>query len=62
MAKAHKEGIGLSHPRPYLTRMVLFVILVCFVATILYPQIERAFVANPGLNGLIIGVLVIGML
>ncbi|MBA4209070.1 MAG: flagellar motor protein MotA [Parvibaculum sp.] len=62
MAKAHKEGIGLSHPRPYLTRMVLFVILVCFVATILYPQIERAFVANPGLNGLIIGVLFIGML
>jgi hypothetical protein len=36
-------------------------ILVGFVALILYRQIERAFMANPGLNGLIGGVLAIGI-
>ncbi len=62
MAKDRREGIGLSQPRPYLTRMMLFIILVCFVAAILYPQIEVAFLANPALNGLILGVLLIGIL
>ncbi|MBX3491676.1 MAG: flagellar motor protein MotA [Parvibaculum sp.] len=62
MAKEHKDGIALSRPHPYVTRMLLFIVLVCFVAAILFPQIETAFMANPGLNGLIIGVLVIGIL
>ncbi|PKQ05676.1 MAG: flagellar motor protein MotA [Alphaproteobacteria bacterium HGW-Alphaproteobacteria-11] len=62
MAKEHKDGIALSRPHPYVTRMLLFIVLVCFVAAILFPQIETAFMANPGLNGLIVGVLVIGIL
>lgn len=62
MAKSDNDGIGVSQPRPYLTRMMLFIIIVCFVATILYPQIETAFLANPGLNGLILFVLFIGIL
>ncbi|PKP77105.1 MAG: flagellar motor protein MotA [Alphaproteobacteria bacterium HGW-Alphaproteobacteria-3] len=62
MAKETKDGIALSQPRPYLTRMILFIILAAFVAAILYRQIETAFLANPGLNGLILGVLVIGIL
>lgn len=62
MAKETKDGIALSQPRPYLTRMLLFIILAAFVAAILYRQIETAFLANPGLNGLILGVLVIGIL
>ncbi|MCF8470139.1 MAG: flagellar motor protein MotA [Parvibaculum sp.] len=62
MAKEYKEGVGLSQPRPYLTRMVLFLILAGFVATILYQQISTAFLANPGLNGLILAVLAIGVL
>jgi len=42
--------------------MAAFLILVGFVALILYKQILLAFSANPGLNGLIIGVLTIGSL
>lgn len=62
MAKEHKDGVALSRPHPYVTRMLLFIVLVCFVAAILFPQIETAFMANPGLNGLIVGVLIIGIL
>ncbi len=42
--------------------MAAFLILVGFVVLILYKQIALAFDANPGLNGLIIGVLAIGSL
>ena len=62
MAKEHKDGIGLSRPRPYVTRMVLFVVIVAFAAAILFPQIEVAFMANPLLNGLIVFVLAVGIL
>ena len=41
--------------------MIIFLILVAFLVAILYAQIISAFMANPGLNGLIIGVLLIGI-
>ena len=50
----------VTAPRIYLVRMLVFLILAGFVVMILAPQIAAAFMANPGLNGLIIGVLVIG--
>ncbi|MEQ9518854.1 MAG: flagellar motor protein MotA [Parvibaculum sp.] len=56
------EGATMSRPRPYLTRMVLFLILVGFLALILYAQLATAFMSNPGLNGLILGVLFVGSL
>jgi hypothetical protein len=40
--------------------MAAFLIIAGFVVLILYRQIETAFQANPGLNGLIIGVLLLG--
>lgn len=52
----------LSSPRVFLLSMLIFVIIVGFLAMILYRQLVVAFVTNPGLNGLIIGVLVVGML
>lgn len=52
----------LSPPRIYLVRMVIFLILTGFVAAILYPQVQKAFLANPGLNGLIVGVLCAGLI
>ena len=52
----------LSPPRIYLVRMVIFLILTGFVAAILYPQVQQAFMANPGLNGLIVGVLCAGLI
>ena len=43
--------------------MVIFLVIVAFIAAILYRQISQASsVTNPGLNGLIIGVLVVGIL
>jgi hypothetical protein len=41
--------------------MAVFLILAGFVAFILYRQIWEAFQANPGLNALILGVMVIGI-
>ena len=50
----------LTSPRIFLVGMTSFLILVGFVALILYKSIALAFGANPGLNGLIVGVLLIG--
>src|ERR1700683_4590995 len=52
----------LTSPRIFLVGMAAFLALVGFVVLILYKQIQLAFSANPGLNGLILGVLAIGSL
>ena len=52
----------LSSPRVYLFSMLIFIALVAFLAMILYRQIFEAFSTNPGLNGLILGVLLVGIL
>src|SRR5271168_5081286 len=52
----------LTSPRIFLVGMAAFLILVGFAVLILYRPIAIAFEANPGLNGLIIGVLTIGSL
>ena len=51
----------LTNPQIFLWRMVVFLVLVGFVAVILYRPILIAFQANPALNGLILGVAVIGI-
>ena len=73
MAKVAQPGWGenetpgesyaqkLSSPMSFFWVMIIFVILVGFVAAILFRQAAKAFQANPGLNGLIIGVLFIGI-
>lgn len=45
----------LTSPRIYLIRMAVFLTLAGFLAFVLYRQIVPAFMANPGLNGLILG-------
>ncbi|KRD51348.1 MULTISPECIES: hypothetical protein [Sinorhizobium/Ensifer group] len=52
----------LSSPMHYFWTMVVFLIIVGFVGAILFRQAHNAFLANPGLNGLILGVLLIGIL
>jgi hypothetical protein len=52
----------LSSPQVFLLTMVIFLIIVAFIAAILTRQISTAFSSNPGLNGLIVGVLAIGIL
>jgi hypothetical protein len=55
------DPFKLSSPRIFLVRMLVFLILCALVVVVLYKQIWTAFLANPGLNALIIGVLVIGI-
>ncbi len=51
----------LSSPQIFLWRMVIFLIIAACVGVVLYRSVARAFMANPGLNGLIWGVLIIGI-
>lgn len=74
MAKLRLSGWGLSEdtggvephklssPMVFFWSMVIFLIIVGFLAAILYRQIQSAFMTNPGLNGLILGVLAVGIL
>lgn len=55
-------GAKLSSPMPVLWTMVIFLIIIGFITAILYRQAHSAFITNPGLNGLILGVLLIGII
>ena len=61
MAKKDLDPLKLSSPRIFLFRMLVFIILGGLVAFLLYKQIEVAFMSNPGLNALILAVLLIGV-
>lgn len=52
----------LTSPMIFFWIMVIFLIIVAFVGAILFRQAHAAFMSNPGLNGLILGVLLIGIL
>ena len=56
--------VKLTRPQVFLWRMTLFLILAVLLAIILdgqTQQLRHSFLANPGLNGLIIGVLIVGI-
>src|SRR5207253_10125306 len=55
------DPLKLSSPRIFLVRMLVFLILCALIVVVLNRQIWAAFLANPGLNALIIGVLLIGI-
>ena len=52
----------LTPPGVFLIRMLIFLTLVTFLAAILHKQLFSSFMNNPGLNGLIVGVLLLGIL
>ncbi|MER0237344.1 MotA/TolQ/ExbB proton channel family protein [Fulvimarina sp. MAC8] len=52
----------LSSPMVFLWSMLVFLALVGFVVLILGRQVSQAFATNPGLNGLIVGVLFVGII
>ncbi|MCX7311268.1 MAG: flagellar motor protein MotA [Alphaproteobacteria bacterium] len=52
----------VSSPRIFLVRMSVFLILCGLIIVVIHQQILGAFKANPPLNALIIGVLVIGII
>ncbi len=51
----------MNGPRRFLVRMLAFLLVAVVVLGFLWPALENAFLANPGLNGLILGVLVLGI-
>jgi hypothetical protein len=54
--------LKLSSPRIFLVRMLVFLILCALIVVVLHKQIWAAFLANPGLNAVIIGVLLVGIM
>jgi hypothetical protein len=61
MARDFDTPIKISSPRIFLLRMLVFLTLFALLAVVLYRQIWTAFLANPGLNGIILGALLIGV-
>ena len=62
MASAYQSPVKLTSPTIFLVRMLVFLILCGLIAYVLHQQIFNAFLANPWLNSLIIGVLAIGII
>ncbi len=56
------DPFKVSSPRIFLVRMLVFLVLGALLVVILHRQIWAAFLANPGLNTVIILVLLIGIL
>src|SRR5580693_8157129 len=56
------DPFKVSSPRIFLVRMLVFVVLGILLVVILNRQIWAAFLANPGLNLVIIGVLLVGII
>jgi hypothetical protein len=56
------DPFKVSSPRIFLVRMLIFLILCSLIVVVIHPQIWVAFKANPPLNALIIGVLLIGII
>lgn len=52
----------MTRPQKYLTRITLFLIPVIILCVFLYPRLQGAFATNPGLNGLIASVLLLGII
>ncbi|HEX9769366.1 MAG TPA: flagellar motor protein MotA [Kiloniellales bacterium] len=52
----------MYRPQRYLVRMVLFLVFVALAVGLLAPRLTDAFLANTLLNGMIIGVLLLGII
>ena len=56
------DPFKVSSPRIFLVRMTVFLILCALIVVVIHQQIWVAFKANPPLNALILGVLLIGII
>jgi hypothetical protein len=52
----------MSRSRRFLIRMVLFLLLVAGLATLLGRSLVAAFMGNPAVNGIILGILIAGII
>ena len=60
-AAPQPERRNMRGPRSFVTRMVLFVVLVAALAAALGQPLLVAFLGNPAVNGVILGILVAGI-
>jgi MotA/TolQ/ExbB proton channel family len=58
----HMDMITLEKPGVHIVHMLVFSLVVGIIGAILFPGLRGAFMANPGLNGLILVTLLLGML
>jgi hypothetical protein len=56
------ELTKLSSPRIFLVWMLVFLVICSLITIVLYKQVIAAFFANPGLNALIVAVLLLGII
>ncbi|MCB9944344.1 MAG: flagellar motor protein MotA [Geminicoccaceae bacterium] len=52
----------MTNPQRYINRVLLFLVLAAIVVGAIHEIVWRAFMHNPALNGLIMGVLLLGIL
>ncbi|MBB6308056.1 flagellar motor protein MotA [Xanthobacter tagetidis] len=62
MARVVDPYLKVSSPRIFLVRIIVFLLLCAALAAVLHRQILEAFMNNPGLNGVIFGVLAVGII
>lgn len=69
MARKRDGDVGLTPvsrrltpPGVFLLRMTIFLTLIGFLVAILFEQLKRSWLTNPGLNALILGCLLFGIL
>lgn len=62
MARRATSGLGMTQPSAYLTRMFLFLLIVAAAAVLMSDPLKQAFLVNPILNGVIVGVLSLGVI
>ncbi len=51
----------MTPPRRFLIRMIAFLLCVTAVCAVLFDPLKNAFIHNPALNGLILGVMLLGI-
>lgn len=56
-----QETITLERPTVHMVHMLVFTLVVTILAAVLFPALKSAFMANPGLNGLIVATLLLGV-
>jgi hypothetical protein len=62
MSGMDQPRAGISHQQRYLIRMALFLVAVVISAAALFAPLRDAFLTNAPLNGLILGVLLLGII
>jgi hypothetical protein len=61
-AAAKPERLGMRGPHRFVVRMVVFLVLVTGLAVLLGGPLLAAFMGNPGVNGVILGILLAGII